>query len=218
MEYPGQTASGSDAGNSPASVDWQKKAELAEQRRRDSQAALTPVQQENARLKAENEVLREQSGGPSLSLDEAEATRLEDLKYSNPDAWRQEVNGLEAKAHKAGKEMFDEKVQAKAAEHLTVAEKAANRKVAEDFFAVNTDLDGETFHKLIPVGLQEDVIAGKITVSEFLDKGAALIRNAPVELQKAPESPDLGSIAGGAAPSDGAVKKENDKSWEHAYV
>ena len=217
MEHPNK-ASGSDAGTPPASVDWQKQAEVAEQRRRDSQAELTPLQQEVARLKAENEVLRDGSGGPTLQLDDAEAQRLEDLKYSDPDAWRQEINVLETKAHKAGKEAFDAKVQAKATEHLTEVDKAANRKTAEDFFAVNTDLDGETFHKLIPVGLQEDVVAGKITVAEFLEQGAEIIRNAPVKSQKAPNSPDLGAVAGGAAPSDGAVKKENDKSWEHAYV
>ena len=76
-----------------------------EKRFKDTQAFATKVAQEKAdavrelqELKAELSVLKE-TAKPSLTIDEQTQSELEDLKYSDPDAWRAKVNELEQKAN-----------------------------------------------------------------------------------------------------------------------
>jgi len=200
-------------------ADWQKKAETAEQRRRDTQSMLTPLQQENIRLQAENEVLQAQSGGhPKISLEPAEQIRLDDLKLSDPDAWRNELNTLEKTATQQAQADYKVKVDAKVAETITKEEKALRQKEVLKFFDDNKDVDMESFNNVIPVSLQNAMKNNEITVTEFLDKGAAIVRNAPVASVSAPSSPDLGAVAGSASPSKEAIDKQKNTDWATALV
>jgi len=218
MEHSNKT-SGSEADKSTSNADWQKKAENSEKRRRDTQSMLTPLQQENARLRAENDVLQDvTAGNTQLTLDSETVARLDDLKYRDPDAWRQEVNTLETNARKQAKTDLGKRVDEKVQVQLTEQKQAENRQVADDFFTANTDLDPSTFTKLIPVGLQDDLVAGTITAEEFFEQGAVLIRTAPVKSAKAPNSPDLGGVAGSADPSQSSKEKQNMQDWSKQFV
>lgn len=219
MEHPNQQASGSEAGNPPSQADWQKKAELAEKRRRDTQSVLTPVQQENARLKAENKVLQDlAAGAPTLSLDSETQARLDALKYKDPEAWRLEMNNLEVSAHKQARADFEQKVQSEVEVTFTAEEQAVNRDLAAEFFKVNTDLNPEEFESAVPAGLAEDLKSKKISIVEFLTKGAEVIRNIPTKSSKAPNSPNIGGVAGSVNPSEEAQVKQSKKDWAHSIV
>ena len=88
-----------------------------EKMRRDTQSAYTKGQQENATLKAENEALLAKVGSASISP--ADQTRLDELKYNDPDAWYIEKQRLEAEAKTRGQESIQST--------LTTARETANQ-------------------------------------------------------------------------------------------
>jgi len=200
-------------------ADWQKKAETAEQRRRDTQSMLTPLQQDNIRLRAENEVLQTQSvGHPKVVLEPAEQTRLDDLKLSDPDIWHKELNTLEQTARTQAQAAYKSEVDAKVTEKITTEEKALRQKEVLKFFEDNKDVDMESFNNVIPVSLQNAMANNEITVKEFLDKGAEIVRGAPIASVIAPNSPDIGAVAGSASPSKEAIDKQKNTDWATALV
>ena len=68
-----------------------------EKRFKDTQSAYTKSQQELKAAKAKLEAL-EKLTQPVVQLDEATQAQLDELKYSNPEAWRDKMNSLEAEA------------------------------------------------------------------------------------------------------------------------
>lgn len=68
-----------------------------EKRFKDTQSAYTKSQQELKVAKAKLEAL-EKLTQPVVQLDEATQAQLDELKYSNPEAWRDKMNSLEAEA------------------------------------------------------------------------------------------------------------------------
>lgn len=92
------TATTTDTPESTQAVDYEK-------RFKDTQAFATKIAQEKAdkerelaELKAELSVLKT-TAKPSLTIDEQVQSELEDLKYSDPDAWRIRINELETAAN-----------------------------------------------------------------------------------------------------------------------
>ena len=68
-----------------------------EKRFKDTQSAYTKSQQELKAAKAKLEAL-EKLTQPVVQLDEATQAQLDELKYANPEAWRDKMNSLEAEA------------------------------------------------------------------------------------------------------------------------
>jgi len=106
-------------------VDYKALYETSEKRRKDAQAALTPLQQESSRLKAE---LAVQS--VATPIDVTEQSRLEDLKYSDPDAWRAEMNKSESTQAEAYKAAVDTK-QAEIETEMSQAEVLASSSMVD---------------------------------------------------------------------------------------
>lgn len=147
--------------NDPKNDDTQNAKQDWEKRFLDTQADYTRKCQENARLKAELEAYK--NGDNSLSLSEEQKQRLEELKYSDPDAWRKELNNLE----KQKRDSLEKDIQTKANELTEIEQR---RIILDDFVKANPQvlLNDEVIALDIPPRITRKLEEGKISFSEFL--------------------------------------------------
>ena len=178
--------------------------ELAEKRRRDAQAALTPLQQENIRLKAELAAAKTPNE-PTVTPDEQQ--RLDDLKFTDPEAWRNEMNKIESESSKAHTEHVD---------RLTRIE--TDKVQAEAFFNAHPELDKEVIKQIIPTAIQKQYEDGELTIGQVLDVGKRLLDGAPIASVIAPKNPEIGKVAGSDKPTEQAKQKQVEVDWSTAIV
>lgn len=186
------------ADTSTQDVDWKAEAEKAEKRRRDTQAAYTKSQQELAQLKATVAVL-ERTAKPQV--DQAKLAELEDLKFSDPDAWRVKVNSLEAEVLKQ-----HEAEIATAAKNLSDYE--IRQATLEEFKATHPGF--ELSDDDIPPRIAKKLAEGKVSFEEFLEECYSYLTAPRVigETAKTLEQPNLSKVGGGNTPSQAAKSED----------
>lgn len=196
---------GTPEGTAPAtnneSVDWKAEAELAEKRRRDTQAAYTKSQQELAATRAQLKVMKE-TGGPAL--DQGKLAELEDLKFSDPDAWYKAKLALESEAHNT----FQSKL-AEASESEVRLAKLEEFKATHPGFEL-TDDD-------IPPRIAKKLASGQVSFDEFLQETYDYLVTPKVigDANKTLEQPNLGKVGGGITPSAAATSKDIVSSYKN---
>jgi len=196
---------GTPEGTAPAtnneSVDWKAEAELAEKRRRDTQAAYTKSQQELAATRAQLKVMKE-TGGPAL--DQGKLAELEDLKFSDPDAWYKAKLALESEAHNT----FQSKL-AEASESEVRLAKLEEFKATHPGFEL-TDDD-------IPPRIAKKLASGQVSFDEFLQETYDYLVTPKVigDANKTLEQPNLGKVGGGITPSAAATSKDIASSYKN---
>lgn len=196
---------GTPEGTAPAtnneSVDWKAEAELAEKRRRDTQAAYTKSQQELAATRAQLKVMKE-TGGPAL--DQGKLAELEDLKFSDPDAWYKAKVALESEAHNT----FQSKL-AEASESEVRLAKLEEFKATHPGFEL-TDDD-------IPPRIAKKLASGQVSFDEFLQETYDYLVTPKVigDANKTLEQPNLGKVGGGITPSAAATSKDIVSSYKN---
>ena len=200
----------STSGSTTGDVDYKALYESTEKRRADAQSALTPVQQENAELKAKLAV----SSSTLQALPAEEQTRLDDLKYSDPDAWRIEINKSEA----LHKQSTAEQVETKKNEILAESSQAEIKQQTLSFFAAIPEIDPKVVIDSMPKKLQEQFDAGELTLNAYLQKGVDLVKGASVASVLAPTDPDLGKVAGSNAPTNEAKVAQSKQDWGTAVI
>lgn len=178
--------------------------EVAEKRRRDAQAALTPLQQENARLKAE---LAATNTPPTTDISPEVKAELDDLKFSDPDAWRVKMNEIE----QSSSEAYTKQVDANTRQEMALLEK-------EQFFQSNPGLDPELVRSVIPDAIKTRYENGELSYGQVLEIGKKLVDGAPVASVLAPSTPDMGGTSGSSSPTDTAKKQQVKQDWEKALV
>jgi len=191
-------------------ADYKQLYEASEKGRRNAQAELTPVQQELSRLRAENAILKEQ---PGANVDSTEQDRLNDLKFSDPDKWRAEMN----ESDKSQAQAYEDRVKTKQAEivtEMTQEQLVANTKA---FFA-NKDIDPAVVINSMPKALQSMIDQGEITLDEGLQRGIDLVNGATVKSVLAPKTPNLASVAGSDKPTDQAKMQQSNQDWSNMVV
>ena len=191
-------------------ADYKQLYEASEKGRRNAQAELTPVQQELSRLRAENAILKEQ---PGANVDSTEQDRLNDLKFSDPDKWRAEMN----ESDKSQAQAYEDRVKTKQAEivtEMTQEQLVANTKA---FFA-NKDIDPAVVINSMPKALQSMIDQGEITLDEGLQRGIDLVNGATVKSVLAPATPNLASVAGSDKPTDQAKMQQSNQDWSNMVV
>lgn len=191
-------------------VDYKALYETTENRRKEAQSALTPVQQENARLKAQLAV----GNSVPMQLPVEEQERLDDLMYSDPQAWRVEAN----KAEQTLKQNYEAAVETKQGEIIAEMTQEQIVQRTKDFFATKPDVDPKTVIDIMPKKLQEQLDNGDITLDEYLQKGVDLLKGATVASVLAPNSPNLSDVAGDRKPSSEAIKKQSNTDWGAALI
>ena len=185
-------------------VDWKAEFERAEKRRKDTQAAFTKSQQELKTTKAELGVLKAQA---VISLSPDELSALEDLKFSDPEKWRLEVNKLEkAKVDNINTQIMEE------TKKLSFEEELIRRQsILVEFNQANPGLviDDEVLQYDVPKRITSKLEKGEVSFEDFLaEVKEYLTTPKTVKTVGVEQQPNLGNVGGGstASHSDKAVK------------
>ena len=183
-----------------------------EKRFKDTQGAFTKSQQEVKALKAKMEVL-EKLTTPKVELDEATRTELEDLKFSDPDKWRNKMNQLEIEA------------QTKHKETLTEAERLVNQQtelesrtqLLSDFQKShpNLQLTDDVIKYDVPPRITNKLESGEITFEQYLSDVASYLGSPKVigDGNQTLRQPNLNKSGGDHNPSDNSIKKDIVKDY-----
>ena len=202
-----------DASSQPTSSEASKNQEIDyEKRFKDTQGAFTKSQQENKALKARIEVL-EKLTAPQVELDEATKTELENLKFSDPDAWRAKLNKLETEAQKKHKETLTE------AERLAKQEaELENRaRILAEFQKSHPNLiiNDDVIKYDIPLRITNKLESGEISFEQFLNEVSDYLSQGKVigDGNTTLKQPNLKDVGGGDTPTEGAVQKDIVKDY-----
>lgn len=208
MGIPEGTITTTDTPESTQQVDYEK-------RFKDTQAFATRIAQEKAdkereleELKAELSVLKT-TAKPSLTIDEQTQSELEDLKYSDPDAWRAKVNELE---HKANTEFNSKIAEAK---QLSTQQLELQRRanVLAQFQTEHPDVEftDELLHLDIPQRIVKELENGKVTYEEFLNNVYNYVKTPKVigSTTKTLEQPNLSKTGGDDTPTKNSSGNQN---------
>ena len=206
MGIPGGTTT--DTPESTQQVDYEK-------RFKDTQAFATKIAQEKAdkerelaELKAELSVLKT-TAKPSLTIDAQVQSELEDLKYSDPDAWRTRVNELETAANA---EFNSKIVEAKqlSSQQLELQRRA---NVLSQFQNEHPDVvfTDELLHLDIPQRIVKELENGKVTYEEFLNNVYNYVKTPKVigSTTKTLEQPNLSKTGGDDTPTKNSSSNQN---------
>lgn len=188
----------------------------AERRRRDTQSAFTKTSQENARLKAEANQLAEgwQKDFASSLAPEVQA-ELEELKITDPDAWRQRLNYLEEE--RVAK--FQEKRTAIQQKAVGESEIEYRQRAFQEFQEQypTLQLTDDAIKYDIPPRITKELDEGKITFVDYLTKAAEYLSKNRV-LKPSEEKPtggtDLGKAPGASLPDGNAVKIASQNQYK----
>jgi len=194
-------------------IDWKAKYEEAEKRRRDTQAAYTKSRQELKMLKAEREALEKQVLQLDLSVKQTD--ELEELKFQDPDKWRQEVNRLEEEAKKAKLEALNQATN----EAKTKAELEHRLEVLEEFQKAHPEvhIDDEVIANDIPPRITKKLENGEISFEEFLDEvhGYLTTPKKVAAGEEPPKQVNLGKVGGRDTASEHAVSEDIVASYQN---
>ena len=185
--------------NQNSQIDWEK-------RYKDTQGAFTKSQQELKAAKAKVEVL-EKLTTPQINITPEIQKELDDLKYSDPDAWRVRMNNLDLEAKQNHQSLLSE-----AEKQATVqAELERRAQLLEEYNRShpNYPITDEVINFDVPNRILKKLEKGEITFDSFLEEVHNFIYS-PKTIGSANETlnqPNLGNIGGSTSPSKGAVDK-----------
>lgn len=188
---------------------------VAERRRRDTQAAYTRTKQEAAAYKLEKEELAknlEEFTRQSLTADQK--SELDELKYSDPEAWRAKLDQLEAEAQTKYEER-KKSISAKAQQQIELERR---KELLDAYNEANPEhvITDEIVTNDIPPRYVQQLDKGEITFDEFLVKcGTFLKGGKAVQKSEAPDDVDLSKVGGGSKPSKEAVAKDIQASYKN---
>ena len=177
-------------------MDWKAEFEKAEKRRKDTQAAFTKSQQALKAREAELQVLK--TTGPAITP--TVARELEDLKFKDPDAWKNRLDEL-TNNHNATiaaktKELTDQVV------HQSELERRAS--VMAEFNVANPGLviTDEVIQYDVPPRITKKLIEGTVSFEDFLVEVKEYL-NTPkkVKADGVEQQPNLSKVGGGSTPT-----------------
>ena len=191
-----------------------------EKRFKDTQAFATKIAQEKAEkekelaeLKAELSVLKT-TAQPSMSISKEMQEELEDLKYSDPEAWRKKLNQLESEARNE----FDSKVaEARNATSMQL-ELSKRASILNEYKAKHPDIafTDELLNLDIPGRIVKKLENGQVTYEEFLNEVVNFVK-APKVIGSANstlDQPNLSKVGGDDTPTKDGTNKNLAKTYE----
>jgi len=191
-------------------------AATAELRRRDTQSAYTKSQQEAASLRKENETLAasyEQDVAAHLSTEDKD--RLEEIKHTDPDKWRAELDKLSA----ANKSKFAEKRQQIKETASKETELERRTRLLEEHNKANPKfaLSDDVLENDVPPRFTKQLSKGEITFDEFLEKCNGFLSKDKViaKGEEAQNEPNFSKSGGRDTPSTEAVKGESTRTYKN---
>jgi hypothetical protein len=186
-----------------------------EKRRRDTQAAYTKSQQQIKQLtSAQEEAFTHLENELQVELTTEEQTELEELKVTNPDAWRKKLNQFESrKKEKVGE--IKKKITEKTSRETALEERAASlAKYNEE----NPDypLSDDVIDNDIPPRFTKQLASNEITFDEFLTKCRDYLAKGKTldKGTKAENEVDLSQANGSAKLSDSVINKSSSSDYK----
>ena len=184
----------------------------AEKRRRDTQAEFTRVSQKAKKLEATNAQLSQVFEQELVQhMSPREAAELEELKFSDPDAWRNKLVMLE----EANKGKVKEKLQQieQEASGKTELELRVEQLQAFNEAHPGFELTDDLVQNDIPPRITKKLEKGEIGFADFLQECYDYINKGKVidKGDTPPDIPNLGKAPGGSTPSQS--KKDAGPSY-----
>lgn len=177
-----------------------------EKRYKDTQSSYTKSQQELKAAKAKLEAL-EKLTAPKIEVDAQTQQELEDLKFSDPEAWRNKMNRLETEARQKHSEALD--VAASEAIKQDTVERRA-QVLAEFNQSHGLNITDETIQFDVPPRLTKQLESGELGFEDYLYKVADYLGTPKKvgDTNKVLGQPNLGNAGGDDTPTKGAEEKD----------
>lgn len=189
-----------------------KFAAIAEQRRRDTQSEFTKTNQRLKALDAENKALKTKAiADVPLNLSPEQAEELEDLKFSDPEAWRKKVNRLEVEARAAREKDLDDEIGKVSAETLAKEETERRKDVLAEFNKSHPEfvIDDSVIQNDIPPRITKKLETGEISFETFLEECCEYSKTGKVVAQEnLNDMPNLSKVGGGSQPDKHAKQED----------
>lgn len=179
----------------------------AEKRFRDTQSSFTKSRQRLKELETVNGELTEHMiKNATMHLTSEERDELDDLRTSNPEAWRNKLNEHEQKAQ----ELQNQKIE----EFKTKGKKASEsemRTTAYQEFTERTgiELSDDVINNQLPASYTKKIESNEWTFDKFLEEAEKFLKP-PTKIKGADDKPEndknLSKLPGGKMPSDNAIE------------
>lgn len=187
-------------------------AAILEQRRRDTQSEFTKGNQAKKALEAENIALKKKAMGTvKLDLTAEQAEELDDLKFSDPEAWRKKMNKLEREAHAKQEQSLNDEIAQVSADTLAKDELERRKDVLAEFNKENPgfQLTDQIIANDIPPRIVKRLETGTISFEAFLNECKDYLTTGKVVKQeKLRDQPNLSKVGGGSRPDKHAEKED----------
>lgn len=172
-----------------------------EKRRRDTQGEFTKNQQKLKATELRATRLEERLSAAIMeSLPLKEQASLEELKNTDPDAWRATLDRLETNA----KGELAKELKTITEESSNLSEKERRDQVFNTFLEANPGITGEMLDEDVPPRFAKKLASGEFTFEQFLEESAKFLKANKVIAtgDKAPDFDDLATAAGGSKPGE----------------
>jgi hypothetical protein len=194
-------------------------AATAELRRRDTQAEYTKARQKQVVLEAEKqELLKQASSNATIELTEEQIEELDDMKFSDPDGWRQKMNAYEQKARNEHSEKINKQLEEVSAKGTKMAELERRKQVLKEFLSVNPGLviNDDIINNDIPPRITKKLEDGVVTFEEFLSNVSDYIKAGKTIATEddITNQPNLSKAGGGDTPSEDAINNQSMKTYQ----
>jgi len=187
----------------------------AERRRRDTQGAYTKAQQTARKNEAIALGFQDRLLESEIVLTKEQKFELEDLRKTDPEAWRAKLNEYET-VNKAGLKVELDEIRTKS----STKGELEIRKEQMIAFAEETgiNLNDEVVANDLPPRFLKELEKGEVTFEEFLIKAGNYIKAEKV-IQGSGEpidddSKDLSGVAGGQEPSEQAQRGDFEETYK----
>lgn len=188
-------------------------AAMAEKRRRDTESALGKTTQKLRAEEATRKELEKRVAGQTVISPEDQQV-LNELKFSDPEAWRIQMNAIEQKATTS----LHEELSTISSNASQQAEFDRRVGVLAQFNLDNPDypVTDEAIINDIPPRITKKLDKGEISFEDFLlEANKYLATPKKIAGTEVQEQPNLGSLGGGSTPSRKALDTEAVESYEN---
>lgn len=189
-----------------------KHAAILEKRRRDTQSEYTKVAQQKKALEAENAALKSKAlKDVQVALTPEQTAELDELKFSDPEAWRKKMNRLELEALAVRKKELEDEVTKVSADSLAKDELERRQDVLAEFNQAHPDfiLDDSVIANDIPPRITKRLETGEISFEAFLQECYDYTKTGKViKQEKTLGQPNLSMVGGGSTPDKRAETQD----------
>lgn len=190
-----------------------KYAVVSEKRRRDMQSVLGKTQHELALSNKEREALKTRlTERVQINMSAEEQEEMQELKFSDPDKWRERMNTYEQRA----KEELENELGEVKTTVTKETELERRQRVLDEFNAANPDLQitDEVIAYDVPPRITKKLEDGTISFDEFLGEVKDyLSRGKVIKKEKTLDQPNLNDLGGSDKAEEDAIQKDITTSY-----